>query len=118
MELCRDSSSFRMIKWALISDLMPGPTGKQGRPFADARTMVEGIIYRHRCGSRGGISRKRSAPGRPSGGGIAAWLVTVPGIRRSACFANSQTVTAWSTGQCRWTPRSRVRISTRRTSRA
>ena len=29
---------------------MPGPTGKKGRPFADARTMVEGIIYRYRCG--------------------------------------------------------------------
>lgn len=34
----------------LISDTLPGPTGKQGRPFADARTMIEGIIYRYRCG--------------------------------------------------------------------
>lgn len=32
---------------------MPGPTGKKGRPFADARTMVEGIIYRYRCGIAG-----------------------------------------------------------------
>ena len=46
-------SRFQLLsddQWALISDLMPGPTGKQGRPFADARTMVEGIIYRYRCG--------------------------------------------------------------------
>ncbi|WP_420811801.1 transposase [Kutzneria albida] len=25
-------------------------THRQGRPFADARSMVEGIIYRYRCG--------------------------------------------------------------------
>ncbi|GAA5168995.1 MULTISPECIES: transposase [Amycolatopsis] len=25
-------------------------TGKPGRPFSDARAMVEGIIYRYRCG--------------------------------------------------------------------
>lgn len=29
---------------------MPGPTGKKGRPFADARLMIEAIIYRYRCG--------------------------------------------------------------------
>lgn len=33
-----------------IADLLPGPTGKRGRPFADARTMIEGIIYRLRAG--------------------------------------------------------------------
>lgn len=46
-------SRFQLLsdtQWALISELMPGPTGKKGRPFADARTMVEGIIYRYRCG--------------------------------------------------------------------
>ena len=46
-------SRFQLLsddQWALIADLMPGPTGKKGRPFADARTMVEGIIYRYRCG--------------------------------------------------------------------
>jgi transposase len=37
-------------QWSLISDLMPGPTGKKGRPFADARSMVEGIVYRYRTG--------------------------------------------------------------------
>ncbi|MCM3506475.1 IS5 family transposase [Curtobacterium sp. ODYSSEY 48 V2] len=29
---------------------MPRPTGKRGRPFADARSMVEGIVYRYRTG--------------------------------------------------------------------
>ena len=33
-----------------IADLLPAPTGRRGRPFADARQMVEGIIYRYRCG--------------------------------------------------------------------
>jgi transposase len=30
--------------------MLPRPTGRKGRPFADARLMVEGIIYRYRCG--------------------------------------------------------------------
>jgi transposase len=34
----------------LIADLLPVRTGKKGRPFRDARQMVEGIIYRYRCG--------------------------------------------------------------------
>jgi putative transposase len=34
-------------QWALIEDLLPVRTGKQGRPFSDARAMVEGIIYRY-----------------------------------------------------------------------
>ena len=37
-------------QWSLIEGLLPRPTGRKGRPFADARTMVEGIIYRYRCG--------------------------------------------------------------------
>jgi len=37
-------------QWALIEDLLPARTHRQGRPFADARSMVEGIIYRYRCG--------------------------------------------------------------------
>ncbi|WP_434781105.1 transposase [Amycolatopsis kentuckyensis] len=37
-------------QWALIEDLLPVRTGKRGRPFSDARAMVEGIIYRYRCG--------------------------------------------------------------------
>lgn len=46
-------SRFQLLsdtQWELIADLFPGPTGKKGRPFADARTVVEGIIYRYRCG--------------------------------------------------------------------
>jgi transposase len=34
----------------LIGGFLPGPTGRKERPFAGARTMVEGIIYRYRCG--------------------------------------------------------------------
>lgn len=37
-------------QWDLIAPHLPGPTGRQGRPYADARTMVEAIIYRYRCG--------------------------------------------------------------------
>lgn len=37
-------------EWDIIADFLPGPTGKKGRPFADARTMIEGIIYRYRTG--------------------------------------------------------------------
>lgn len=33
-----------------IADLLPGPTGKRGRPFADSRVIIEGIIYRLRAG--------------------------------------------------------------------
>ena len=46
-------SRFQLLsdaQWALIEDLLPACTGKQGRPFQDARSMVEGIIYRYRCG--------------------------------------------------------------------
>ena len=37
-------------QWSLIADLLPARTGKPGRPFADARLMVEAIIYRYRTG--------------------------------------------------------------------
>lgn len=33
-----------------IADQLPGPTGQRGRPFADARGTIEGIIYRLRAG--------------------------------------------------------------------
>lgn len=48
-----DVSRFQLLsdaQWALIAPFLPGSTGRQGRPFADARSMVEGIIYRYRCG--------------------------------------------------------------------
>ncbi|OKL50703.1 IS5 family transposase [Bowdeniella nasicola] len=39
-------------QWSLIEDLFPSRAGQgKGRPYADARTVVEGIIYRYRCGS-------------------------------------------------------------------
>lgn len=37
-------------QWSLIEDMLPRPTGKKGRPFSDARTVVEAINYRYRCG--------------------------------------------------------------------
>ena len=46
-------SRFQLLsdaQWALIGGFLPGATGRRGRPFADARTMLEGIIYRYRCG--------------------------------------------------------------------
>ena len=46
-------SRFRLLsdaQWSLIADLLPVRTGRQGRPFRDARQVVEGIICRYRCG--------------------------------------------------------------------
>jgi transposase len=46
-------SRFQLLsdaQWELIADLLPSRTGRQGRPFSDARSMVEGIVYRYRCG--------------------------------------------------------------------
>lgn len=46
-------SRFQMLsdaQWSLIEGVLPGPTGRRGRPFADARLVVEGIIYRYRTG--------------------------------------------------------------------
>jgi transposase len=46
-------SRFQMLsdaQWELIAPMLPARTGRRGRPFSDARTMVEAIIYRYRCG--------------------------------------------------------------------
>jgi len=46
-------SRFQMLsdaQWSLIGGMLPRPTGRKGRPFSDARTMVEAIIYRYRTG--------------------------------------------------------------------
>ena len=46
-------SRFRLLsdaQWSLIEALLPRPTGRRGRPFAGARTMVEAIVCRYRCG--------------------------------------------------------------------
>lgn len=37
-------------QWSLIAELLPRLTGKPGRKFSDARTMVEGVVYRYRTG--------------------------------------------------------------------
>ena len=36
-------------QWQPIAPMLPTPTGRQGRPFADTRTMLEAIIHRYRC---------------------------------------------------------------------
>lgn len=46
-------SRFQMLsdaQWSLIGELLPQRTGRQGRPFANARLMVEAIVYRYRTG--------------------------------------------------------------------
>lgn len=37
--------------WAIVEPLMPEPTGGAGRPWADHRTVLEGICWRYRTGS-------------------------------------------------------------------
>ena len=37
-------------QWARIQPLLPSSDGRRGRPFRDDRRVVEGIIYRYRCG--------------------------------------------------------------------
>ncbi|MEU9823043.1 transposase, partial [Pseudonocardia alni] len=37
-------------QWARLEPLLPSSDGIPGRPFADHRRVVEGIIYRFRCG--------------------------------------------------------------------
>ena len=37
-------------QWELIAPMFPTRTGRAGRPFSEARTVVEAIIYRYRCG--------------------------------------------------------------------
>lgn len=37
-------------QWARIVQLLPSSVGRRGRPFRDDRRVVEGIIYRYRCG--------------------------------------------------------------------
>ncbi|WP_396834748.1 transposase [Mycobacterium sp. ITM-2016-00316] len=58
-------------QWALIEELLPVPTVKRGRPFRDARPVVEGIIYRYRCGIAGVMCPRCLERGTRSGPGIA-----------------------------------------------
>lgn len=46
-------SRFQLLsdtQWPLIEDMLPRPNGRRGRPFSDARRMVEASIYRYRTG--------------------------------------------------------------------
>lgn len=60
-------------QWELIAPILPARTGRQGRPFADARTMVETIIYRYRCFDPvAGSARGLRAPAEKCGPGTGA----------------------------------------------
>lgn len=37
--------------WAVVEPLLPSSAGRRGRPWADHRTMLEGICWRYRTGS-------------------------------------------------------------------
>ncbi|MGW1680620.1 IS5 family transposase [Saccharopolyspora sp. NPDC002376] len=37
-------------QWARLASLLPSSDGRRGRPFRDSRRVVEGILYRYRCG--------------------------------------------------------------------
>lgn len=46
-------SRFQLLSDAqrsLIEPMLLSPTGRPGRKFSEARLMIEGIIYRYRCG--------------------------------------------------------------------
>ncbi|WP_442965819.1 IS5 family transposase [Pseudonocardia sp. HH130630-07] len=37
-------------QWARLAPLLPSSEGRRGCPFRDDRRVIEGIIYRYRCG--------------------------------------------------------------------
>lgn len=37
-------------QWSRIEPLLPSSDGRRGRPFRGHRQVIEGIIYRYRCG--------------------------------------------------------------------
>ncbi len=37
-------------QWSRVQPLLPSSSGRAGRPFRDDRRVVEGIIFRYRCG--------------------------------------------------------------------
>jgi len=68
-------SRFQLLsdaQWELIEDLLPVRTGKKGRPFRDARQMVEGSSTGTGAGSPGGMCPRCSVRDRRSGPGIGA----------------------------------------------
>ena len=43
-------TQFSNEQWERIEPLLPSNEGRKGRPFGENRRVVEGIIYRYRCG--------------------------------------------------------------------
>jgi transposase len=37
-------------QWSLIEPMLPSSDGMRGRPFRSHRQVIEGIVYRYRCG--------------------------------------------------------------------
>ena len=112
---------FQMLsdaQWSLIEAKLPRPTGRQGRPFADARLMVEAIIYRYRCGIAwrdlpsvfGPWQTVWTRHHRMATDGT--WDTILTTLTAAADAADAR---VWWTGRCRWTPPSPGRISTRPT---
>lgn len=90
-------SRFQLLsdaQWDRISDLMPGPTGKKGRPFADARTMVEGIIYRYRCGIAWRELPEGFGPWQTVDSVTSAWPTTASGTSCSSVCVRVRIVLA------------------------
>ncbi|MGW0882585.1 transposase [Streptomyces sp. NPDC002671] len=49
-------------QWARLAPFLPRNVGKKGRPFADRRRIIDGIIYRYRTSPRPSSVRRQ----RPS----------------------------------------------------
>lgn len=84
-------SRFRSLSdppWSSIGELLPGPTGRPGRKFSDARTMVEAIVYRYRTGVAWRDRPEVLARGGRSGRGITrttgGWIELPESGRRAA----------------------------------
>ncbi|MBU8865625.1 transposase [Paenarthrobacter aromaticivorans] len=92
-------------QWARIQALLPSSVGRGLRPYRDDRRVVEGIIYRYRCGiawrdvpAEFGPwqtiwKRHRRYSGDGTGDRILAGLVTVADARGEVGWSNSVDVT-------------------------
>ncbi|WP_374954245.1 transposase [Microbacterium sp. MYb40] len=68
-------------QWSFIEPMLPARTGRRGRPFSDARSMVEAIVYRYRTGIAWRDLLRCSARGKRCGPGIAGWRWRARGRR-------------------------------------
>lgn len=112
------TSSFSDAAWARIEPLMPVASRKGGRPFQDHRRVVEGIVWRFRTGSPWRDLPAEFGPWQTAWKRHRRSAAMAPGIGSSRRSSPMRMLQARSTGPSAWTPRSTVRISTRRTSRA